>query len=152
MNELALLLPTNQIYLDVAVNYIDELFHLASSHFSSQNAQLNIKGITECLQDREKLGSTGLGVGVAIPHGRLKGLKEPIISFYRLLNGIDFKTSDQIAVDIVIFLLVPELATQKHLDLLSEIAQILADKLKRVQLREANTTVALRTVMVGQAN
>jgi PTS system nitrogen regulatory IIA component len=104
------------------------------------------------LQDREKLGSTGLGVGVAIPHGRLKGLKEPIISFYRLLNGIDFKTSDQIAVDIVIFLLVPELATQKHLDLLSEIAQILADKLKRVQLREANTTVALRTVMVGQAN
>ena len=125
---------------------------MASSHFSSQNAQLNIKGITECLQDREKLGSTGLGVGVAIPHGRLKGLKEPIISFYRLLNGIDFKTSDQIAVDIVIFLLVPELATQKHLDLLSEIAQILADKLKRVQLREANTTVALRTVMVGQAN
>ena len=152
MNELALLLPTNQIYLDVAVNDIDELFHLASSHFSYQNAQLNIKGITECLQDREKLGSTGLGVGVAIPHGRLKGLKEPIISFYRLLNGIDFKTSDQIAVDIVIFLLVPELATQKHLDLLSEIAQILADKLKRVQLREANTTVALRTVMVGQAN
>ena len=52
----------------------------------------------------------------------------------------------------MIFLLVPELATQKHLDLLSEIAQILADKLKRVQLREANTTVALRTVMVGQAN
>jgi PTS system nitrogen regulatory IIA component len=128
------------------------LLHLASSHFSSQNAQLNIKSITECLQDREKLGSTGLGVGVAIPHGRLKGLKEPIISFYRLLNGIDFKTSDQIAVDIVIFLLVPELATQKHLDLLSEIAQILADKLKRVQLREANTTVALRTVMAGQAN
>jgi PTS system nitrogen regulatory IIA component len=125
---------------------------LASSHFSSQNPQLHIKSITECLQDREKLGSTGLGVGVAIPHGRLKGLKEPIISFYRLLNGIDFKTSDQIAVDIVIFLLVPELATQKHLDLLSEIAQILADKLKRVQLREANTTVALRTIMVGQAN
>ncbi len=152
MNELALLLPTNQIYLDVAVIVIDELFHLASSHFSSQNPQLHIKSITECLQDREKLGSTGLGVGVAIPHGRLKGLKEPIISFYRLLNGIDFKTSDQIAVDIVIFLLVPELATQKHLDLLSEIAQILADKLKRVQLREANTTVALRTVMVGQAN
>ena len=131
---------------------IDELFHLASSHFSSQNTQLNKQNITECLQDREKLGSTGLGVGVAIPHGRLKGLKEPIISFYRLLNGIDFKTSDQIAVDIVIFLLVPELATQKHLDLLSEIAQILADKLKRVQLREANTTVALRTVMAGQAN
>jgi len=152
MNELALLLPTNQIYLDVAVNDIDELFHLASSHFSSQNPQLHIKSITECLQDREKLGSTGLGVGVAIPHGRLKGLKEPIISFYRLLNGIDFKTSDQIAVDILIFLLVPELATQKHLDLLSEIAQILADKLKRVQLREANTTVALRTVMAGQAN
>jgi len=152
MNELALLLPTNQIYLDVAVIDIDELFHLASSHFSSQNPQLHIKSITECLQDREKLGSTGLGVGVAIPHGRLKGLKEPIISFYRLLKGIDFKTSDQIAVDIVIFLLVPELATQKHLDLLSEIAQILADKLKRVQLREANTTVALRTVMAGQAN
>ena len=151
MSELATILQPNQIHLDVEVNDIQDLFKLASSQFSTLTA-LPEKLIYDCLQDREGLGSTGLGVGVAIPHGRVKGLKEAHASFYRLAHGIDFKTSDQIAVDIVIFLLVPEVATQKHLDLLSEIAQILADKLKRVQLREANTTVALRTIMVGQAN
>jgi PTS system nitrogen regulatory IIA component len=147
MSELATILPPDQIHLDVSVDDIQGLFALASSQFSALTA-IPEKLIYECLQDREALGSTGLGVGVAIPHGRVKGLKEAHASFYRLAKGIDFKSSDQIAVDIVIFLLVPEVATQKHLDLLSEIAQILADKSKRSLLREvfsANSVLAEMT-------
>ena len=105
MSELATILPPDQIHLDVSVDDIQGLFALASSQFSALTA-IPEKLIYECLQDREALGSTGLGVGVAIPHGRVKGLKEAHASFYRLAKGIDFKSSDQIAVDIVIFLLV----------------------------------------------
>jgi PTS system nitrogen regulatory IIA component len=149
MSELVEILPTNQIYIDVDVKNIHELFSLASSHFA-QTTKLSKELIQGCLEDREKLGSTGLGVGVAIPHGRVKGLKEAHASFYRISQGIDFKTSDQIAVDIVIFLLVPEAATQKHLDLLSEIAQILADKSKRSRLREISSAEQLLSEMTFQ--
>lgn len=135
MNELAEILLINQIFLDVPVTDIKELFISASSNFSISTL-LDADLIYSCLQDREVLGSTGLGLGVAIPHGRVKGLKESFCSFYRLSKGIDFNSSDQEPVDIVVFLLVPELATQKHLDLLSDIAQTLADADKRVSLRQ----------------
>jgi PTS system nitrogen regulatory IIA component len=151
MSELAEILPTNQIYLDVEVNDINGLFSLASSQFAAVT-ELPKKLIYECLQARESLGSTGLGVGVAIPHGRVKGLKEAHASFYRLSKGIDFKTSDQIAVDIVIFLLVPEAATQKHLELLSEIAQILADKSKRSLLREMTSVNNILSEMTNRTH
>ena len=151
MSELATILQPNQIHLDVEVNDIQDLFTLASSQFSTLTA-LPEKLIYDCLQDREGLGSTGLGVGVAIPHGRVKGLKEAHASFYRLAQGIDFKTSDQIAVDIVIFLLVPEVATQKHLDLLSEIAQVLADKSKRSLLREISSADSIFAEMTNRTH
>lgn len=134
MSELAKILFEKQIFLDVKASDINSLFHLASSNFSSQS-NLDEELIFNCLQDREKLGSTGLGLGVAIPHGRVKGLKDPLISFYRLETGIDYGSSDNEPVDISIFLLVPEIATQLHLELLSEIAQTLADKNKRDVLR-----------------
>ncbi|SMC62868.1 PTS sugar transporter subunit IIA [Polynucleobacter kasalickyi] len=134
MSELAKILFEKQIFLDVQASDVNSLFRLASSNFSSQS-HLNEDLIFNCLQDREKLGSTGLGLGVAIPHGRVKGLKNPLISFYRLEKGIDYGSSDSEPVDISIFLLVPEVATQLHLELLSEIAQTLADKNKREVLR-----------------
>ena len=149
MSELVEILPSDQMYIDVDVHDIHGLFNLASSHFA-QTTHLSPKLILQCLEDREKLGSTGLGLGVAIPHGRVKGLKEAHASFYRISQGINFKTSDQIAVDIVIFLLVPEAATQKHLDLLSEIAQILADKSKRTRLREMNNPEQILSEMTFQ--
>ena len=149
MSELVEILPSDQIYIDVDVSDIHSLFSLASSHFA-QTTNLSQKLILQCLEDREKLGSTGLGLGVSIPHGRFKGLKEAHASFYRISQGINFKTSDQIAVDIVIFLLVPEAATQKHLDLLSEIAQILADKSKRTRLREMNNQEQILSEMTFQ--
>jgi PTS system nitrogen regulatory IIA component len=136
MSELAEIFLEEQIYVDVDVKDINSLFHLASSHFAAQT-HIDQKLIFNCLQDREKLGSTGLGLGVAIPHGRVKGLKEPLVSFYRLRNGIPFGSTDNEPVDMTIFLLVPEVATQLHLEILSEIAQTLADHKKRDELRHS---------------
>ena len=83
--------------------------------------------VTDSLFSRERLGSTGLGHGVAIPHGRIKGLKSPMAAVVQLANPIGFDAPDEQAVNLLIFLLVPEAATQKHLEILSEIAEMLSD-------------------------
>jgi PTS system nitrogen regulatory IIA component len=83
--------------------------------------------VTDSLFARERLGSTGLGHGVAIPHGRIKGLKSPMAAVFQLAQSIGFDAPDEQPVKILIFLLVPEAATQKHLEILSEIAELLSN-------------------------
>ncbi len=90
--------------------------------------------VTDSLFSRERLGSTGLGHGVAIPHGRIKGLKSPMAAVLQLAQPIGFDAPDEQAVSLLIFLLVPEAATQKHLEILSEIAEMLSDASLRDKL------------------
>jgi PTS system nitrogen regulatory IIA component len=92
---------------------------------------------------REKLGSTGLGQGIAIPHGRIKGLKTPIGAFVRLAAPVQFDAPDGKPVDLVFVLLVPEAANEHHLQLLSELAQMFSDKSFREQLAAAADAAAL---------
>ena len=91
--------------------------------------------VTDNLFARERLGSTGLGHGVAIPHGRIKGLKSPLAAVLRLQQPIAFDAPDDEAVNLLIFLLVPEAATQRHLEILSEIAEMLSDRTLRERLK-----------------
>jgi nitrogen PTS system EIIA component len=93
--------------------------------------------ITDSLFARERLGSTGLGYGVAIPHGRIKGLKEPQLAAIQLKESIGFDAADGAPVQLLFTLLVPENATQKHLDILAEIAELLGDESKRNSLKAA---------------
>jgi PTS system nitrogen regulatory IIA component len=95
--------------------------------------------ITDSLFARERLGSTGLGHSVAIPHGRIKGLKAPMAAVLKLAQPIGFDAPDEKPVNLLIFLLVPEAATQKHLEILSEIAELLSDSEVREGLRQAET-------------
>src|SRR6185295_17901340 len=83
--------------------------------------------VFDALFDREKLGSTGLGFGVAIPHGRIKTLKEPVCCFVRTAAPIPFEAPDGAPVNLVFAMLVPEHATEAHLELLSELAQMFSD-------------------------
>jgi nitrogen PTS system EIIA component len=108
-----------------------------------QTANLKRSVVTDSLFARERLGSTGLGHGVAIPHGRIKGLKEPHLAFIRLANPIGFDALDDAPVVVMFVLLVPENASQKHLDLLSEIAELLGDETKREALKTAPSIEAL---------
>ena len=91
--------------------------------------------MTDNLFARERLGSTGLGHGVAIPHGRIKGLKNPLAAVVRLTHPIPFDAPDDEPVSLLIFLLVPEAATQRHLEILSEIAELLSDRELRERLK-----------------
>ena len=101
--------------------------------------------VTDSLFSRERLGSTGLGHGVAIPHGRIKGLKAPMAAVFQLAQPIGFDAPDELPVRLMIFLLVPEAATQKHLEILSEIAEMLSD----VALRDAMSGAQEASVLHG---
>ena len=110
---------------------------------------LNRALITDSLFARERLGSTGLGHGVAIPHGRIIGLKQPLAAVFQLANPIGFDAPDELPVQLLIFLLVPEAATQKHLEILSEIAELLSDSALRERMKAADDAVNLHTLITG---
>jgi PTS system nitrogen regulatory IIA component len=90
------------------------------------------------------LGSTGLGLGVAIPHGRMRGLKRAVAAFVRLAEPVAFDAPDGRPVGLLVALLVPENATQEHLELLSELAQMLSDRELRDGLMLEPTAVAVQ--------
>jgi nitrogen PTS system EIIA component len=123
-------------------------FEEAGLLFETQHG-LNRALITDSLFARERLGSTGLGHGVAIPHGRIKGLKQPLAAVFQLASPIGFDAPDEQPVQLMIFLLVPEAATQKHLEILSEIAELLSDGGLREQMKGAVDAAALHTLIAN---
>ncbi|WP_186192068.1 PTS sugar transporter subunit IIA [Burkholderia gladioli] len=133
MNRLAKILPLENVVIDLSVTSKKRVFEQAGLIFENQNG-IARSIVTDNLFARERLGSTGLGEGVAIPHGRIKGLKHPLASFVRLAEAIPFEAPDGQPVSLLIFLLVPEQATQQHLEILSEIAQLLSDRDARERL------------------
>ena len=133
MNRLSQILPASQVLVGVEATSKKRAFEEAGLLFENQHG-LNRALITDSLFARERLGSTGLGHGVAIPHGRIKGLKSPMAAVLRLSAPIGFDAPDEQAVSLLIFLLVPEAATQKHLEILSEIAELHSDAPLREQI------------------
>jgi nitrogen PTS system EIIA component len=134
MNRLASILPVTQVLVQVDVTSKKRAFEEAGLLF--ENVQgLSRSLVTDSLFSRERLGSTGLGHGVAIPHGRIKGLKNPLAAVLRVLQPIPFDAPDDAPVSLLIFLLVPEAATQRHLEILSEIAEMLSDRELRERLK-----------------
>jgi len=98
---------------------------IVAGDFFEKRLGISSSSIVNFLTIRENLGSTALGSGVAIPHGRIKGLKEPAAVLMKLASPIEFSAPDNIPVSIMIFLLVPEIAIQQHLEILSSIAKLL---------------------------
>jgi PTS system nitrogen regulatory IIA component len=95
------------------------------------------------LSSREKLGSTGLGHGVAIPHGRMAGVDTSVGAFMRLKNGLDYDAHDGTPVDLVFGLLVPQNATETHLKHLAAIAEMFSDEAFCKKLRGAKDNEGL---------
>src|SRR6185295_14816992 len=107
------------------------------------SAGLDAAMVATSLAAREKLGSTGLGQGIAIPHGRIKGLKEARGAFLRLKQPVPFDAPDARPVSQVFVLLVPEQATDLHLQLLSELAQMFSERAFRERLAAATDAAEL---------
>ena len=133
MNRFARLLPANHVLVDLDVSSKKRLFEQIGLLFENTR-QIPRARVFDSLFDREKLGSTGLGYGVAIPHGRIRALKEPACAFVRTAAPIPFESPDGQPVNLVFAMLVPEHATEAHLELLSELAQMFSDASLRESL------------------
>lgn len=112
--------------------------------------ELETQTVYEALIAREKLGSTGFGNGIAIPHCRLKGCETPVSALLHLDHPIDFDAIDGAPVDLLFVLLVPEAATDAHLELLRQIASMLDRKEVRDKLRSASSNEALYQVVLDE--
>jgi nitrogen PTS system EIIA component len=148
MNRLSAILPAAQVLVSVDATSKKRAFEEAGLLFETLHG-LNRALITDSLFARERLGSTGLGHGVAIPHGRIKGLKQPLAAVFQLSSPIGFDAPDEKPVQLMIFLLVPEAATQKHLEILSEIAELLSDSALRDQMKGSTEAGALHTLITS---
>ena len=146
MNRLAKILPLENVVVDLSVTSKKRVFEQAGLIFENSNG-VGSAIVSENLFARERLGSTGLGEGGAIPHGRIKGLKHPLAAFVRLAEPIPFEAPDGQPVGLLIFLLVPEQATQQHLEILSEIAQLLSDREARDRLQNETDPAELHRVL-----
>ncbi len=104
--------------------------------------------VFECLFAREKLGSTGLGQGVAIPHGRFAGVKDTVAVFLRLQEPIMFDAPDGKPVNLIFALLVPENAGGRHLEVLSQLADVFSSKAAREKLLQAANAEEIRAVFL----
>ena len=146
MNQISRLLPVSNVVLDLQASSKKRAFEQVGLMFENNQA-IARSTVFDSLFARERLGSTGLGQGVAIPHGRIKGLKEAIVAFVRLAEPIAFDAPDGRPVSMLVVLLVPEQATQQHLDILSELAQMLSDRGFRESLLTASDPSVAHTLL-----
>jgi len=133
MNHILKLLPAANVVVDLDAGSKKRVFEQAGLLFEN-NQQIARAQVFDSLFAREKLGSTGLGRGVAIPHGRIKGLKEAVGALVRTKQPIPFDAPDGQPVALIFVLLVPDRATDAHLQILSELAQMFSDKTFRERL------------------
>ena len=145
MNQIAALLPETNVIVDLDVATKAQFFAAMGDVFE-RGAGLPHAAVAASLAAREKLGSTGLGQGIAIPHGRIHGLREAVGAFARLVKPVPFDAPDGKPVDQLFVLLVPEHATDQHLQLLSELAQMFSERAFRSRLTQAPDAAALADV------
>lgn len=146
MNLITPLLKPENVIADFETNSRKRLFEHAGQMFQA-SAGVSAGEVFDSLLSREKLGSTALGYGIAIPHGRIKGLKDTSCAFIRLKAPIDFDAPDGMPVDLVFILLAPAAATDLHLQILGELAQMFSEKSVRDQMRAAPDAAVLHKLI-----
>jgi PTS system nitrogen regulatory IIA component len=127
------------------LEYIAELAH-------QHMPELAESVVFEALMAREKLGSTGIGGGIAIPHGKLKGVTSPVLVFVVSQDAIQFDAIDNQAVDIFCAILIPENQCQTHLTTLAGIARLLSQKDMTRKIRHAATDQALYQLLISYSD
>ena len=118
----------------------------------AESYDLTEREIVEILLEREKLGSTGVGNGIAIPHGKLKNLDCLCGYFARLERPVEFDAVDERPVDLIFLLLAPEEAGADHLKALARVSRLMRDKAVCKKLRGSNTSEALYALLTDQTS
>jgi PTS system nitrogen regulatory IIA component len=142
------LLPVTRVLADLDVSSKKRVFEHAGLLYEN-TLGLSRGQVYDSLFARERLGSTGLGHGVAVPHGRMKGLKEAAAAFIRTRQPIPFEAPDGNPVGLIFILLVPEKATDMHLQILSELAEMFSDREMRRRLTEPHDAATLQSIITA---
>lgn len=142
MNLIAPLITPDTTLLDLSFSSKKKLFEHAADLFA-QTHGLKSSDIFTSLFERERLGSTALGCGIAIPHGRIKGLNDACGAFYRLKTPLEFDAPDNQPVSLCFVLLVPKDANERHLQILGELAQLFGDDAMRAKMLGVSDTAEL---------
>lgn len=145
--QIADLVTLERVACNVKISSKKRIFELLAELLAKNQQGLTQSEIMESLLARERLGSTGLGHGVAIPHGRSKKLSQAIGAFVQLEEGIDFDALDNQPVDLLFVLLVPEQCTDEHLQILASLAKMLGDEEMRDKLHTARSCEELCGLM-----
>lgn len=148
MSLIANLLPPSNVVIDLEASSKKRVFEQAGLLFENQQG-IGRSDVFDSLFARERLGSTGLGQGIAIPHGRIKGLKDAAGAFLRLTTPVQFDAPDGRPVSMLFVLLVPEQANEQHLQLLSELAQMFSDSKFRESLLNAPDAASIHTLFIS---
>ena len=148
MSLISSLLEPSQVALDVDAPDKKALFERAAAMLEAASG-LSRTQVVDSLLARERLGSTGLGQGIAIPHGRVKGLRNAVGAFLRVRVPIPFDAPDDRPVGMAFVLLVPERATDAHLQILSELAQMFSDRELRRLLAAAPEAASAQRLIAG---
>ena len=122
------------IFLDVHAESQKNVFKILGNIFSKKNKTLSTL-IIDKLNERERLGSTSVGNGIAIPHTKINGINKTQVIFLKLKNGVDFSASDGVKIDLVFSILAPENSESDHLLILSSISNFIRKKQKVDRLR-----------------
>lgn len=141
------LLSSERIVCDSDVTSKKRVIEVLSELLATGQPDLAVRPIFDSLIGRERLGSTGLGHGVALPHGRFQQSEQALGAFIKLKKGVDFDAIDQRPVDLVFGLLVPDHYTDEHLKILAYLAEMFSDQAFCQQLREADSDQKLFTLL-----
>ena len=131
------LLSPERVSVDAVARSKKRSLELASELLAANQPELTARGVFACLCARERLGSTGFGNGVALPHGRQDTGDTVSAAFLRLREPVDFDAADHQRVDLIFALIVPSHCEERHLELLSQMAEILSSDQRRSALRAA---------------
>ena len=143
-------LPPEFVFCQLTgINSKKQAIEFISKTVSDADHRLNEAEIQAALLNREQLGSTAIGYGVAIPHARISHLPKPMVVCLTVNKPIDFDSDDRFMVDIIFGLLVPELATEEHLGILSDLSKQLLEPEFRDSLRRAQDAESLYAVLTG---
>ena len=148
MTSLDDILPVSHIILDAEISSKKRLFECVAQLFAEQSG-LSQTEVFDCLIARERLGSTALGQGVAMPHGRHASVPAATGAFVRLKTPIEFDAPDNKPVSLVFVLLVPEAATSEHLELLGHLAGLFNEKSVREALHSCQTPEEARALLLA---
>ena len=137
--QIADILTPDRVACNVTAKSKKRALEKVSEIIAGADPVLTAGDVFDCLIGRERLGSTCIGSGVAIPHGRIKHGDKTLAAFIKVKDGIDFEAVDRKPVDLVFAMLVPERSTDEHLEILAHLAELFSDQEFRERLRACDS-------------